>query len=192
MWSRWNQIYIKIYHHRRQIHQRLTCQIPVLLFQYNVSPSRGVKNLSAIFDSGNSFDNHISSISQACYYHQCDLHLIFKFLSVNTAIFVANTLVCWHLDYYNTLLCDVTGILYIAFAALCAICQWEFLDTCAIETRIYTPTALHDIWGQEFNITVILAIMMLLSGSFSEHQSVPLINQCVSLKKLIPIWLRSS
>ena len=32
-----------------------------------------VKNLGVIFDSDNSFDNHVAKVCRACYYHLRDL-----------------------------------------------------------------------------------------------------------------------
>ena len=67
-----------------------------------------VKNLGVIFDSDNSFDNHGTKVCQACYYHLHDLRRIRKFLSVETAILLANAMVCSFLDYCNSLLYGVS------------------------------------------------------------------------------------
>ena len=74
----------------------------------NISPSVEVKNLGVIFDSDNSFDNHVAKICRACYYHLRDLQRIRKFLSDETAILLANAMVSSHLDYCNSLLYGVS------------------------------------------------------------------------------------
>ena len=61
-----------------------------------------VKNLGVIFNSDNSFDNHVSKVCRACYYHLHDLRQIQKFLSLETAILLANAMVSSHLDYCNS------------------------------------------------------------------------------------------
>ena len=67
-----------------------------------------VKNLGVIFDSDNSFDNHVAKVCRACYYHLRDLRQIRKFLSVETAILLANAMVSSRLDYCNSLLYGVS------------------------------------------------------------------------------------
>ena len=66
-----------------------------------------VKNLGVIFNSDNSFDSHVAKVCQACYYHLSDLRRIRKFLSVETAILMANAMVSSRLDYCNYLLYGV-------------------------------------------------------------------------------------
>ena len=80
----------------------------VLLLQNNISPSVEVKNLGVIFDSDNSFDNHVAKVCRACYYHLHDLRQIRKFLGVETAILLANAMVSSRLDYCNSLLYGVS------------------------------------------------------------------------------------
>ena len=67
-----------------------------------------VKNLGVIFDSDNSFDNHVAKICRACYCHLQDLRRIRKFLSDETAILLANAMVSSRLDYCNSLLYGVS------------------------------------------------------------------------------------
>ena len=67
-----------------------------------------VKNLGVIFDSDNSFDNHVAKVCRACYYHLRDLRRIRKFLGVETAILLANAMVSSCLDYCNSLLYGVS------------------------------------------------------------------------------------
>ena len=63
---------------------------------------------SVIFDSDNSFDNHVAKVCRACYYHLRDLRRIHKFLGVETAILLANAMVSSRLDYCNSLLYGVS------------------------------------------------------------------------------------
>ena len=66
-----------------------------------------VKNLGVIFDSDNSFDNHVAKVCRACYYHLRALRQIRKFLEVETAILLANAMVSSCLGYCNSLLYGV-------------------------------------------------------------------------------------
>ena len=77
---------------QKAIRESLAPNFPVPLLQNNISPSVEVKNLGVIFDSDNSFDNHVAKICRACYYYLRDLRLrrIHKFLSDETAILLAN------------------------------------------------------------------------------------------------------
>ena len=118
---------------QKAIRESLAPNFPVPLLQNNISPSVEVKNLHVIFDSDNSFDNHVAKVCRACYYHLRDLrrirkffdnhvakvcracyyHLrdlrrIRKFLGVETAILLANTMVSSRLDYCNFLLYGVS------------------------------------------------------------------------------------
>ena len=54
---------------QKAIRELLTPNFPVPLLQNNMSPSVEVKNLGVIFDSDNSFGNHVAKICRACYYH---------------------------------------------------------------------------------------------------------------------------
>ena len=78
---------------QKAIRESLAPKFPVPLLQNNISPSVEVKNLGVIFDSDNSFDTHVAKVCRACYYHLCDLRRIHKFLSVETAILLANAMV---------------------------------------------------------------------------------------------------
>ena len=86
----------------------LAPNFPVPLLQNNISPSVEVKNLGVIFDSDNSFDNHVAKVCPACYYHLRDLRQICKFLTNETAILLANAMVSSCLDYCNSLLYGVS------------------------------------------------------------------------------------
>ena len=58
---------------QKAIRELLAPNFPVPLLQNNISPSVEVKNLGVIFDSDNSFDNHVAKVCRACYYHLRDL-----------------------------------------------------------------------------------------------------------------------
>ena len=93
---------------QKAIRESLAPNFPVPLLQNNISPSVEVKNLGVIFDSDNSFDNHVAKVCRACYYHLRDLQRIRKFLGVETAILLANAMVSSRLDYCNSLLYGVS------------------------------------------------------------------------------------
>ena len=93
---------------QKAIRESLAPNFPVSLLQNNISPSVEVKNLGVIFDSDNSFDNHVAKVFRACYYHLCDLRRIRNFLGVETAILLANAMVSSRLDYCNSLLYGVS------------------------------------------------------------------------------------
>ena len=71
-------------------------------------PADKVKNLGVIFDSDNSYSSHITSVCRACYYHLHDLHRIRKYLTLETAVLVANAMVSSRLDYCNSLLYGIS------------------------------------------------------------------------------------
>ena len=93
---------------KKAIRESLAPSFPVPLLQNNITPSLEVKNLGVIFDSDDSFDNHVAKVCQACYYHLRDLRRIRKFLGVETAILLANAMVSSCLDYCNSLLYGVS------------------------------------------------------------------------------------
>ena len=74
----------------------------------SISPTDTVKNLGVTFDSGNTFTSHITNMCHACYYHFKDLRHIRKFLSVETAALLANSMISSRLDYCNSLLYGVS------------------------------------------------------------------------------------
>ena len=98
----------RIYHYRSKSHQRVACT----KFPCSTPPKQylsvGVKYLGVIFDSDNSFDNHIAKVCRACYYNLRDLRRIRKFLGVKTTILLANAMVSSRLDYCNSLLHGVS------------------------------------------------------------------------------------
>ena len=52
---------------QKAIRESLALNFRVPLIQNNISPSAEVKNLGVIFDSGNSFDNHVAKVCRTCY-----------------------------------------------------------------------------------------------------------------------------
>ena len=93
---------------QKAIRESLAPNFPVPLLQNNISRSVEVKNLGVIFESNNSFDNHVAKVCRACYYHRHDLRRIRKFLSIKTAILLANAMVSSRLDYCISLLYGVS------------------------------------------------------------------------------------
>ena len=81
-------------------------KFPTQFLGNSISPTNEVKNLSVTFDSGNTFATH-SQVCRACYYHLKDLRRIRKFLSVETAALLANSMISSRIDYCNCLLYGV-------------------------------------------------------------------------------------
>ena len=92
----------------RQAREILIQKFPTQLLRNSISPSDTFKNLGVTFDSGNTFTSHITKVCRACYYHLKDLRCIRKFLSVETAALLANSMISSQLDYYNSLLYGVS------------------------------------------------------------------------------------
>ena len=92
----------------RQARESLITKFPTQLLGNSISPTDTVKNLGVIFDSGNTFSNHITNMCRACYYHLKDLRRIRKFLSVETAALLANSMISSRLDYCNSLLYGIS------------------------------------------------------------------------------------
>ena len=92
----------------RQARESLINKFPTQLLGNSISPTDTVKNLGVIFDSENTFSNHITNMCRACYYHLKDLRRIRKFLSVETAALLANSMISSRLDYCNSLLYGIS------------------------------------------------------------------------------------
>ena len=80
---------------------------PTQFLGNSISPTSQVKNLGIIFDSGNTFASHVTKVCCACYYHLQDFGCIRKFLSVETAALLANSMISSQIDYCNSLLYGV-------------------------------------------------------------------------------------
>ena len=92
----------------RQARESLIKKFPTQLLGNSISPTDTVKNLSVIFESGNTFANHITNTCCACYYHLKDLRHIRKLLSVETTALLANSIISSQLQYCNSLLYGVS------------------------------------------------------------------------------------
>ena len=92
----------------RQARESLINKFPTQLVGNSSSPTDTVKNLGVTFDSGNTFTSYITNMCHACYYHLKDLRRIHKFLSVETAALLANSMISSRLDYCNSLLYGVS------------------------------------------------------------------------------------
>ena len=92
----------------RQARESLIQNFPTQLLGNSISPTDTVKNLVVTFDSGNTFTSHITKVCRSCYYRLKDLRGICKFLSVETAALLANSMISSRLDYCNSLLYGVS------------------------------------------------------------------------------------
>ena len=82
----------------RQARESLSQKFPTQLLGNSISPTDTVKNLGVTFDYGNTFTSHITKLFCVCYYHLKDLRHIRKFLSVETAALLANSMFSSRLD----------------------------------------------------------------------------------------------
>ena len=73
----------------------------------SISPTNKVKNLGVTYNCGYTFASHITKVCHACYYHLKDLRHIQKFLSVETAALLANSMISNQIDYCHSLLYGV-------------------------------------------------------------------------------------
>ena len=68
----------------------------------SITPASSVKNLGVVFDKHLSFHEHITKISQACFFHIRDLRRIRPYLTHKTAATIGAALVQSKLDYCNS------------------------------------------------------------------------------------------
>ena len=92
----------------RQGRESLIKKFPTQLLGTSISSIDTVKNLGVTFDSGNTFTSHITKVCHACYYHLRDLRHIHKFLSVETAALLANSIISSRFDCCNLLLYGIS------------------------------------------------------------------------------------
>jgi hypothetical protein len=59
----------------------------------SISPASSVRNLGVMFDKHISFHDHITKISQACFFHIRDLRRIRPYLTLETAATIGTALV---------------------------------------------------------------------------------------------------
>ena len=78
---------------------------PVLLSNNGtpVSPAVSARNLGIIFDSRPTFEDQISSVSRACFYHTRDLRRICSVINFNTDKTIGTSFVHSILDFCNSL-----------------------------------------------------------------------------------------
>ena len=81
---------------------------PITLLENSMVLTDKAKNLGVIFDSDNSYSSHVGSVCRACYYHLRDLRRIRKYLTLDTAVLIANAMVSSRLDYCNSLLYGIS------------------------------------------------------------------------------------
>ena len=73
----------------------------------SITSTDEVKNLGVTFDFANIFAGHITKVCRACYYHLKDLGCIQKFLSVETAALLENSMISSRIGHCNSLLYDM-------------------------------------------------------------------------------------
>ena len=64
-----------------------------------LSPTDVSSILGVLFEAKFCFTNHVNSVIKSCFISLRDLHCIRRFLSVDTSVVIANTLVSSHFDY---------------------------------------------------------------------------------------------
>src|SRR5688572_28900332 len=73
----------------------------------SITPASTLKNLGVVFDEHLSFHEHITKVSQACFFHIRDLRRIRPFLTLATAATIGSALVQSKLNYCNSLLLNL-------------------------------------------------------------------------------------
>ena len=107
-WKLWNRKHHQNHYHflllglRPQLNK---IHNPVLLFNNgtSVSPAVSAPNLRIIFDSHLTFEDQISSVSRACFYHIRDLRRIRSVKNFNTAKTIGTSFVHYRHDFCNSL-----------------------------------------------------------------------------------------
>ena len=82
----------------RQAQESLIQKFPTQFLGNSITPTNEVKNLDVTFDSGNTFTSHITKVCRASYYHLKNFRSICKFLSVETAALLANSMISSRID----------------------------------------------------------------------------------------------
>ena len=75
----------------------------------SISPVSSVRNLGVVFDKHLSFHEHITKVSQACFFHIRDLRRIRPYLTLDVAATIGAALVQSKLDYCNSLFLNLPG-----------------------------------------------------------------------------------
>ena len=94
----------------------------------SITPASSVKNLGVVFDKHLSFHEHITKISQACFFHIRDLRRIRPYLTQETAATIGAALVQSKLDYCNSLFlnlpgCEIDRLQFVQNSLARAICR---------------------------------------------------------------------
>ena len=98
--------------------QKLSDPVLKLSSDVIIKPATSVRNLGVILDKNLTFHDHISMISQSCFYHIRDLRRIRPFLDSQTAATIGTALVQSKLDYCNSLFlnlpaCEINRLQFI-------------------------------------------------------------------------------
>ena len=85
--------------------QRLKLNEPcfTVLSDISITPVSSVRNLGVVFDNHLSFHEHITKVSQACFFHIRDLRRIRPYLTLEASSTIGVALVQSKLDYCNSL-----------------------------------------------------------------------------------------
>jgi hypothetical protein len=70
----------------------------------NISPSKNVRNLGAVFDSNLTMEGHVNHVCKSAYFHLKNISQIRKFLTKDASVSVVHAFVTSRLDYCNSLL----------------------------------------------------------------------------------------
>src|SRR6188472_2446730 len=97
----------------------------------SITPASSVRNLGVVFDEHLSFHEHITKISQACFFHIRDLRRIRQFLTLETASTIGSALMQSKLDYCNSLLLNLPS---------CEIDRLQFVENSLVKERIVYKT----------------------------------------------------
>ena len=82
-----------------QIRSSLKSSFPVSFLGNIMERAESVKNLVVILDADNSMQSHVVNLCRICYYHLRELRRVCRYFNHETAVKVANALVCSCLDY---------------------------------------------------------------------------------------------
>ena len=83
--------------------EKILNNVPCFILRQDTSPSAIAKNCSVLFDSSLNFWIHLSQPHRSCFYHICELHKIWKNLSIGFVKQIALALVKNKLEYCNAL-----------------------------------------------------------------------------------------
>lgn len=87
-----------------QQRKKYLSQFPLSLMGVETNPSKSANNLGVTFDQNFKLRSHISQVCRTCFYQIRDIRRIRRYLSLENAKTLANSLVTSRLDYCNSLL----------------------------------------------------------------------------------------